>query len=308
MALILAALAVVYVLVQRAGGAQDQHRPGRRRAATTTTSTAASATCSATSPWCRAMRASPPRCRPCAASSAELLAAQYPVLTWWGLLTVLTRIGRHHQRGGHLRRRRRAGRARRDHGRRDRGVRRLRRPADRQARSAVGLRRAHLPVRADPAQLLRSARRHRRRAREARRQAARGRGRQRALRDVTFRFRNSDQGVFDASFEAPAGKTVALVGPTGAGKTTTLALLQRLRAPNSGRILVDGVDIADVTLSLVAAQHRRRVPGRRPVQPLDRREHPRRPAGRDRRRGRAGRPARRGARVHLQEARAATSS
>jgi ATP-binding cassette, subfamily B, beta-glucan exporter len=66
--------------------------------------------------------------------------------------------------------------------------------------------------------------------------------------DVTFRFRNSDQGVFDASFEAPAGKTVALVGPTGAGKTTTLALLQRLRAPDSGRILVDGVDIADVTL------------------------------------------------------------
>jgi len=67
--------------------------------------------------------------------------------------------------------------------------------------------------------------------------------------NVTFRFRNSDQGVFDASFEAPAGKTVALVGPTGAGKTTTLALLQRLRAPDSGSILVDGVDISDVTLS-----------------------------------------------------------
>jgi ATP-binding cassette subfamily B protein len=67
--------------------------------------------------------------------------------------------------------------------------------------------------------------------------------------DVTFRFRNSEQGVFGASFEAPAGKTVALVGPTGAGKTTTLALLQRLRAPDSGRILVDGVDISDVTLA-----------------------------------------------------------
>ena len=40
---------------------------------------------------------------------AELLAAQYPVLTWWGLLTVLTRIGRHHHRGRHLRRGRRAG-------------------------------------------------------------------------------------------------------------------------------------------------------------------------------------------------------
>ena len=66
---------------------------------------------------------------------------------------------------------------------------------------------------------------------------------------VTFRFRNSDQGVFDLNFEAPAGKTVALVGPTGAGKTTTLALLQRLREPDSGRILVDGHDIADVTLT-----------------------------------------------------------
>jgi ATP-binding cassette, subfamily B, beta-glucan exporter len=65
---------------------------------------------------------------------------------------------------------------------------------------------------------------------------------------VTFRFPNSDQGVFGASFDAPAGKTTALVGPTGAGKTTTLALLQRLRSPDAGRILVDGRDIEDVTL------------------------------------------------------------
>jgi ATP-binding cassette, subfamily B, beta-glucan exporter len=67
--------------------------------------------------------------------------------------------------------------------------------------------------------------------------------------DVTFRFRNSDQGVFDISLEAAAGQTVALVGPTGAGKTTTLALLQRLRSPDAGRIYVDGHDIADVTLA-----------------------------------------------------------
>jgi ATP-binding cassette subfamily B protein len=66
---------------------------------------------------------------------------------------------------------------------------------------------------------------------------------------VTFRFRNSDQGVFDVNLEAPAGKTIALVGPTGAGKTTTLALLQRLRALDEGRITVDGQDIADVTLT-----------------------------------------------------------
>jgi len=66
--------------------------------------------------------------------------------------------------------------------------------------------------------------------------------------DVTFRFRNSDQGVFDIDLDAAAGQTIALVGPTGAGKTTTLALLQRLRSPDEGRISVDGHDIADVTL------------------------------------------------------------
>jgi ATP-binding cassette subfamily B protein len=67
--------------------------------------------------------------------------------------------------------------------------------------------------------------------------------------DVTFRFRDSDQGVFDIAFDAPAGTTTALVGPTGAGKTTTLALLQRLRSPQAGRILIDGQDIEDVTLN-----------------------------------------------------------
>jgi len=70
-----------------------------------------------------------------------------------------------------------------------------------------------------------------------------------AYEHVTFRFRNSDQGVFDVSFVAPAGQTVALVGPTGAGKTTTLALLQRLRSPDQGRILIDGHDIDAVTLN-----------------------------------------------------------
>ena len=66
---------------------------------------------------------------------------------------------------------------------------------------------------------------------------------------VTFRFRNSDQGVFAIDLDARAGKTIALVGPTGAGKTTTLALLQRLRPLDEGRILIDDQDIADVTLT-----------------------------------------------------------
>ena len=72
--------------------------------------------------------------------------------------------------------------------------------------------------------------------------------------DVTFRFRGSDQGVFGLNFRSPAGSTTALVGPTGAGKTTTLALLQRLRSPDLGRILIDGQDIEDVTLNSLRHQ------------------------------------------------------
>jgi len=67
--------------------------------------------------------------------------------------------------------------------------------------------------------------------------------------DVSMRFGASEQGVFNLDIEARPGQTIALVGPTGAGKTTALALLQRLRAPDGGRILVDGHDIADVTIT-----------------------------------------------------------
>lgn len=66
---------------------------------------------------------------------------------------------------------------------------------------------------------------------------------------VTFRFAESAQGIFGIDLHASPGETVALVGPTGSGKTTTLSLLQRLRTPETGRIVVDGHDIADVTLN-----------------------------------------------------------
>jgi ATP-binding cassette, subfamily B, beta-glucan exporter len=69
-----------------------------------------------------------------------------------------------------------------------------------------------------------------------------------AYENVTFRFGFSNVGVFDLDFHAAPGETVALVGATGSGKTTTLALLQRLRDPDEGRITVDGIDIRDVTL------------------------------------------------------------
>lgn len=70
-----------------------------------------------------------------------------------------------------------------------------------------------------------------------------------AFEGVTYRFPGSEQGIFDLTFKAEPGRTVALVGPTGSGKTTTLAFLQRLRDPQAGRIAIDGVDIREVTLT-----------------------------------------------------------
>lgn len=68
-----------------------------------------------------------------------------------------------------------------------------------------------------------------------------------AYEHVSFRY-DSGQGVFDLSFDVEPGQTVALVGPTGSGKSTTLALLQRLRTPSHGAIRIDGHDVRDVQI------------------------------------------------------------
>ncbi|GLS28719.1 beta-(1--_2)glucan export ATP-binding/permease protein NdvA [Mesorhizobium albiziae] len=65
--------------------------------------------------------------------------------------------------------------------------------------------------------------------------------------NVGFTFPNCGQGVREVSFEVQAGETIAIVGPTGAGKTTLINLLQRVYDPDEGRILVDGIDTRTVS-------------------------------------------------------------
>jgi ATP-binding cassette, subfamily B, beta-glucan exporter len=67
--------------------------------------------------------------------------------------------------------------------------------------------------------------------------------------EVTYRYDDRGHGVFDFDLTVPAGQTVALVGPTGAGKTTALAMLQRIRDPDQGRILIGDQDIRHVGLT-----------------------------------------------------------
>ncbi len=65
---------------------------------------------------------------------------------------------------------------------------------------------------------------------------------------VGFAYPDGRVGLHDLSFTAEPGTTVALVGPSGAGKSTALALIPRLQDACSGRILVDGADLRDVSL------------------------------------------------------------
>lgn len=64
---------------------------------------------------------------------------------------------------------------------------------------------------------------------------------------VDFAYRPGTPIIEDLSFVAEPGSTVAIVGPTGAGKTTLVNLLMRFYDVDAGRILIDGVDIAEMT-------------------------------------------------------------
>ena len=66
--------------------------------------------------------------------------------------------------------------------------------------------------------------------------------------DINFSYDGRRPALVHFSLDVPAGTTVALVGPTGAGKSTTLSLLHRMWDAQSGVIRIDGVDHRDITL------------------------------------------------------------
>lgn len=66
--------------------------------------------------------------------------------------------------------------------------------------------------------------------------------------DVTFSYEEEREVLRNINLEIPHGKTIALVGQSGSGKSTLVDLLPRFYDPTAGRILIDGVDIKDVSI------------------------------------------------------------
>ena len=106
------------------------------------------------------------------------------------------------------------------------------------------------------------------------------------FRDVTFGYRQNEPVLRRMSFVAEPGKTTALVGPSGGGKSTVLALLLRLYEVGDGAILIDGQTISDVSRHSLRAADRLCRAGRLSVPRHHRRQHRlrqgRRHPGRDR--------------------------
>ena len=95
---------------------------------------------------------------------------------------------------------------------------------------------------------------------------------------VTFRYKSAERPIYDRfSLAIAPGERVALVGPTGSGKSTFVKLIQRLYDLEGGRILIDGADIARRHPGVAPTRHRARAPGPGAVPSLADREHRLRP-------------------------------
>jgi ATP-binding cassette subfamily B protein len=75
-----------------------------------------------------------------------------------------------------------------------------------------------------------------------------------ALRGVTLRYGDAAPALSEVDLDVEAGKTVALVGPSGAGKTSLVGLVARLYDPSEGTVLVDGADVRDIDVESLRSQ------------------------------------------------------
>lgn len=75
-----------------------------------------------------------------------------------------------------------------------------------------------------------------------------------SFENVTFAYEDDKNVLENLSFDVKAGESIALVGPTGAGKSTIVSLISRFYNLNKGRITIDGEDISEVTLHSLRAQ------------------------------------------------------
>jgi ATP-binding cassette, subfamily B, bacterial HlyB/CyaB len=76
-----------------------------------------------------------------------------------------------------------------------------------------------------------------------------------AFEHVTFRYRiDGPEVLSDVNLKVPAGQVIGIVGPSGSGKSTLSKLVQRLYVPESGRVLVDGIDLAQIDPSWLRRQ------------------------------------------------------
>ncbi len=74
------------------------------------------------------------------------------------------------------------------------------------------------------------------------------------FRNVTFGYPGAERPVLDdVSFVAEPGQTTAIVGSTGAGKTSLVNLIPRLYDAQQGSVTIDGVDVADLTRAQVSS-------------------------------------------------------
>ncbi len=71
---------------------------------------------------------------------------------------------------------------------------------------------------------------------------------------VSFAYQGEQQVLKEIELEARPGRTVALVGPSGGGKSTLVSLILRLYDPTQGRVMIDGRDVRDYTLESLRSQ------------------------------------------------------